>query len=180
MEIIATPFKGLYEIQPKVLEDQRGYFFESYNHSLVKDVIYNKWVQDNESKSVRGVLRGLHYQTGEMIQAKLVRAVVGEIYDVAVDLRTNSSTYGRYFGTILSDVNKRQLLIPRGFAHGFLVLSEYAIFSYKCDNYYSREYEGGLLYNDPTINIQWPHMDNYILSDKDLAQPTLGNHKPFH
>jgi len=179
--ITNTPIADLKIIEPKVFHDDRGYFFESYNKSKFPpgSAAYD-WVQDNESKSQRGVLRGLHYQVGQFAQAKLVRAIVGEIFDVAVDIRPESSTYGRWFGQILTDANKKQLLIPRGFAHGFLVLSDMAIFGYKCDNYYSKEHEGGIRYDDAEINITWPDIDlSYLLSDKDISQPKFGAHKAY-
>lgn len=179
MNIIETPIKDLLIIEPRVFNDDRGYFFESYS-GLKTPQLENPWVQDNESKSSKGVLRGLHYQVGEYAQAKLVRAVVGEIYDVAVDIRPDSKTYGQSYGILLSDANKKQLLIPRGFAHGFLVLSNTAIFAYKCDNYYSREHEGGIYYNDPQLKIEWPmNTDDLLLSEKDKVQPGFGNHLPF-
>ena len=181
MIITDTPIADLKIIEPRVFHDDRGYFFESFNKSKFPESYakYN-WVQDNESKSQKGVLRGLHYQIGEFAQAKLVRAIVGEIFDVAVDIRPGSATYGKWFGQILTDVNKKQLLIPRGFAHGFLVLSDEAIFGYKCDNYYSKELEGGIRYDDADIDISWPDIGmNYLLSDKDIAQPLFGSHKAY-
>ena len=180
MTITSSTISDLKIIEPKVFYDDRGYFYESYNQSKYsKDVEYN-WVQDNESKSQKGVLRGLHYQIGEFAQAKLVRAIVGELFDVAVDIRPNSPTYGQWYGAILSAQNKKQLLIPRGFAHGFLVLSDEAIFGYKCDNYYSKESEGGVIYNDPNIGIQWPEVDGEILlSEKDQKNPRLGEHREY-
>jgi len=180
MKVIDTPIEGLKVLEPKVFSDDRGYFFESYNEqNFSKQDVYN-WVQDNESRSTKGVLRGLHYQVGSSGQAKLVRSVVGAIYDVAVDIRPDSVTYGNWFGIVLNDINKKQLLIPRGFAHGFLVLSEEAIFSYKCDNFYKKESEGGILYNDPKLNIDWP-LDGLelLLSDKDLDQPLFDKHRPY-
>lgn len=180
MNIITTPIDGLVIIEPTVFADDRGYFMESYNHSRWPEIARLDWVQDNESKSQRGVLRGLHYQVGEMAQAKLVRAIVGEIYDVAVDIRPGSATYGQWYGAILSDSNKRQMMIPRGFAHGFLVLSETAVFGYKCDNYYSAEHEGGIHYADEQLQIEWPTLDvPHLLSAKDEKQPTFGQHKPY-
>ena len=180
MRIVDTPLEGLKILEPRVFEDERGYFFESFNQSsndLFKSL---NWVQDNESKSTRGVLRGLHYQTGEHAQAKLVRSVVGEIYDVVVDIRKESKTYGNWFGIKLTGENKKQLLIPRGFAHGFLVLSEEAIFSYKCDNFYNKESEGGIIFNDSNLKIEWPIVDNeLIISHKDKLLPEFGNHKPM-
>ena len=180
MEFINTGIKGLVLIKPRIFEDDRGYFFESYNQSKYSEDSIYTWVQDNESKSSKGVLRGLHYQIGEYAQAKLVRAVVGSIYDVVVDIRPDSNTYGKWYGVELSSENKYQLLIPRGFAHGFLVLSDEAIFSYKCDNYYHKESEGGIAFDDPSLGIHWPMDDlKVLLSDKDKHQPCLGDHKPF-
>lgn len=176
MAFIKTPIKDLWVIEPNVFEDNRGYFFESFNKATFKketglDVDF---VQDNESRSTKGVLRGMHFQQGEFAQAKLVRVVEGEVQDVAVDLRKNSPTYGEHFSINLSAENKKQLFVPRGFAHGFLVLSETAIFSYKCDNYYNKASEGGLLYNCPKLNIDWQlNTDNLVLSDKDIILPCL-------
>jgi len=181
MEIVTTGIKDLLVLEPKVHEDERGYFFESYNKSRLPEYLKSiQWVQDNESKSNKGVLRGLHYQVGEYAQAKLVRAVVGEIYDVAVDIRPQSETYGQWYGILLSATNKKQVLIPRGFAHGFVVLSETAIFSYKCDNYYNKEAEGGIYYDDPTLSIEWPiDLNDILLSKKDKVLPAFGQHKVF-
>ena len=178
MKIIDTPIQGLKVLEPRIFNDDRGYFFESYNRNLFpKDRKYD-WVQDNESKSTKGVLRGLHYQAGEHGQAKLVRSVVGSIYDVAVDIRPDSDTYGEWYGIELNDQNKRQLLIPRGFAHGFLVLSNEAIFSYKCDSFYNAKSEGGIIYNDVSLGIKWPYDGNIQLSAKDKTLPDFGDHKP--
>ena len=179
MNIITTSIRDVVVIEPRVFEDDRGYFFESYNESKMPDYLAQvDWVQDNESKSSRGVLRGLHYQCGEHAQAKLVRAIVGEIYDVAIDLRPDSPTYGTYHAEMLSATNKKQMYVPRGFAHGFVVLSETAIFSYKCDNYYNKAAEGGLAYNDPTLSIPWPiAQDQILVSEKDAELPNLGHHK---
>lgn len=162
-----TFIDGVYVIEPKVFGDQRGYFMETYN----EEVFFNnglsyRFVQDNQSSSKKGVLRGLHFQK-KFPQAKLVRVLSGEVFDVAVDLRANSKTYGKYFGILLSSNNKKQLLIPRGFAHGFLVLSENAVFAYKCDDYYHPEDECGIIWNDESINIEWPIVGNLILSEKD-------------
>ncbi len=181
MTIIETPIPDLIVLEPRVFADDRGYFLESFNSSKWPQAISDcDWVQDNESKSTKGVLRGLHYQCEPMGQAKLVRAVIGEVFDVAVDIRPGSSTYGQWYGTILSEANKRQMYVPRGFAHGFLVMSETAIFAYKCDNYYSKEDEGGILYNDPNINIEWPEIDlEFLLSEKDSEQPIFGEHKQY-
>ncbi|MBT4791737.1 MAG: dTDP-4-dehydrorhamnose 3,5-epimerase [Halobacteriovoraceae bacterium] len=169
MPFIETPIKGLLIFQPKVFTDNRGSFFESYNRkTFLKADIDCNFVQDNQSKSSFGTLRGLHLQTNEMAQAKLVRALSGNILDVAVDLRPKSKTFGEYFSIELSVENGSQLFIPRGFAHGFVVLSSEAIFSYKCDNYYSPENEDGIMYNDQSLNIDWklPAAD-LIFSDKD-------------
>ncbi len=180
MEFFDTGIDGLKLIKPRIFPDSRGYFFESFSKTKFPDDSIYDWVQDNESKSTRGVLRGLHYQTGKHAQAKLVRAVVGAIYDVVVDIRPDSDTFGKWYGTELNDQNKLQLLIPRGFAHGFLVLSEEAIFSYKCDNYYDKESEGGILYSDKNLEIDWP-LDclSFQLSEKDARLPNFGQHKPF-
>ncbi|MFT6808549.1 MAG: dTDP-4-dehydrorhamnose 3,5-epimerase [Saprospiraceae bacterium] len=176
MNIIDTGIKDLLVLEPRVFEDERGYFFESYNESTYPD-FSNPWVQDNESKSNRGVLRGLHYQIGGAAQAKLVRAITGEIYDVAVDLRETSDTYGKWYGTMLTASNKRQMYVPRGFAHGFVVVSETAIFAYKCDNYYNKEGEGGIIYNDLSLGIDWPiESSELLLSSKDLELPAFGDH----
>ena len=176
MTIRETPLAGAFVIEPKVFEDHRGYFFESYNESSTEGTVlanYN-WVQENESKSERGVLRGLHFQKGEYAQAKLVRVIQGEVFDVAVDIRVSSPTYGQSFGITLNDRNKMQFLVPRGFAHGFLVLSETAIFSYKCDNFYNANQEGGVIYNDPALSIEWPQIEvPFNLSKKDIELPSF-------
>lgn len=176
MNFIETKLKGCFILEPKVILDERGYFMESFNqktfHNGTGQTI--DFVQDNQSFSSRGVLRGLHYQTGEHAQAKLVRVLQGEVLDVAVDLRPESKTYGHYESVLLSAENKKQFFIPRGFAHGFLVLSETATFFYKCDNFYNKESEGGLIYNDPTVNIDWQFdAKKLIISDKDKVQPIL-------
>lgn len=173
MKFSETAIKGVYVIEPQVFGDDRGYFFESYRKNEFNSLGFNyDFVQDNQSKSCRGVLRGLHFQK-KYPQAKLVRVVEGEVFDVAVDLRKNSPTYGKWIGVVLSSSNRKMLMIPRGFAHGFLVLSDTAIFSYKCDDYYHPEDEGGVLWNDPDINIEWPFVGNLILSDKDKKHPKL-------
>ena len=173
INVIKTYIKDLYIIEPKVFGDERGYFMETYKKSDFENVgMHYKFVQDNQSKSKKGVLRGLHYQK-TFPQAKLVRVLEGEVYDVAVDLRKNSPTYGKYFGLILSGDNKKMFMIPRGFAHGFLVLSESATFAYKCDELYHPEDEGGILWNDPDINIDWPIKENILLSEKDKNNPVL-------
>lgn len=171
MKFIEQKIKGVWVIEPKVFTDDRGYFMESYRQDLFEENIGRiNFIQDNESKSVCGVLRGLHYQTGNFAQAKLVRALKGAVLDVAVDLRKSSSTFGQHVAVELTEDNKRQLFIPRGFAHGFLVLSPDAIFSYKVDNTYSPTHDASLLWNDPTININWGiKEDELILSAKDKA-----------
>ena len=173
-KFIETKIKDLYVIEPKVYKDARGYFTEIYNKKAVYDAGLNcDFVQDNESKSRRGVIRGLHFQT-KYPQGKLVRVTEGEVWDVAVDLRKESSTYGMWEGVYLSSENKRQFYIPEGFAHGFLVISDIAIFNYKCTNLYHPEYDNGILWNDKSINIQWPldKVDKLFLSEKDKK---LGN-----
>ncbi|MCJ7446329.1 MAG: dTDP-4-dehydrorhamnose 3,5-epimerase [Bacteroidales bacterium] len=175
MEIIETGFKGLVVVQPEVFTDTRGYFFESYRHeTFIKAGISFTPVQDNESKSVKGVIRGLHYQLCPFDQAKLIRVVVGKIFDVAVDLRKNSSTFGKWYGIELDSENKTQLFIPKGFAHGFSVLSETAIIQYKCDNVYNPHYERGMSLKDPFLNIDWRiGIENQIISQKDLKHPNF-------
>jgi len=170
MEIINTGFKDLYVIQPKVWEDDRGYFFESFNklEFRLATGLNVDFVQDNESKSQKGVLRGLHFQTGIYAQSKLVRVVEGTVLDVVVDIRPNSKTYGKYFSELLSDFNKKQLFIPKGFAHGFITISDKAIFLYKCDNYYNKEYEEGIDPLDINLNIDWKlYSGEFQLSNKD-------------
>lgn len=171
INITHTGIQGLLIIEPKVFGDSRGYFFEAYNKNdcHLAGIDY-EFVQDNQSKSKKGVLRGLHYQK-KYPQAKLVRVLEGEVFDVAVDLRKGSSTFGKWYGVILSGDNLKQFMIPRGFAHGFKVLSESAVFCYKCDNYYHPEDEGGIIWNDPQLDIKWPDINNVILSDKDQKHP---------
>lgn len=171
-----TPIKDVYVITPKMFGDERGYFLETYSEKDFKAAGLNyDFVQDNQSSSKKGVLRGLHFQKSHP-QAKLVRVLKGEVFDVAIDLRADSPTYGEWVGARLSAENKRQLMIPRGFAHGFLVLSDTAEFAYKCDEFYHPEDEGGLLYNDPDIDIKWPDVDvEYTLSEKDKIHPTFKN-----
>jgi dTDP-4-dehydrorhamnose 3,5-epimerase len=180
MKLIETKLKGCFIIEPNVIVDDRGYFMESYNEQKLAEAINEpiRFVQDNESFSTKGVLRGLHYQCGEHAQAKLVRVLQGEVLDVAVDIRPNSPTYKQYETIILSAENKKQFYIPRGFAHGFLVLSETATFFYKCDNFYNKESEGGIIYNDPAINVDWNAATNELLvSEKDKNQPLFENAK---
>ena len=169
VNFIKTDIDGVIIVEPRVFEDERGYFFESYNEAeFAKNGIVNKFVQDNQSKSSYGVVRGLHCQLGEFAQAKLVRVLSGRVLDVAVDIRKNSPTFGKYVAVELSDENKRQLFIPRGFLHGFSVLSDEAVFAYKCDNLYAPHAEFGIRFDDPDIGINWmvPH-DKIITSDKD-------------
>lgn len=170
-----TEIKDIILIKPKIFKDKRGYFFESFREDLMhKEIEKIKFIQDNESKSSRGVLRGLHYQRYPFEQSKLVRVVHGKIFDVAVDIRKDSSTFGKWVGIELSSENKYSLFVPKGFAHGFLVLSDFAIVQYKVDNIYSKEHEGGINFNDPTIDIDWPIISNQIiLSDKDRLLPFL-------
>ena len=177
MDIIETGFKGLFIIKPRVFADSRGYFLESYKHeALVRAGISFTPVQDNESKSLNGVIRGLHYQLKPFDQAKLIRVVTGKIYDVAVDLRRDSETFGKWFGIELDGDNKDQLFIPRGFAHGFSVLSDMAIIQYKCDNPYNPQSERGISLYDPDLDINWMLGDKrQIISEKDLKHPTLKN-----
>ena len=176
MNFIATKLEGCFIIEPKVILDERGYFMESFNENTFQKGTGKAvhFVQDNQSFSTKGVLRGLHYQTGEHAQAKLVRVLQGEVLDVVVDIRPNSATFGEYVSVLLTGDNKTQFFVPRGFAHGFLVLSETATFFYKCDNFYNKESEGGLLYTDNSINIDWQFpLENLIISEKDLILPTL-------
>lgn len=180
MNLIKTRIKGLLILEPKVFADDRGYFFESYNKKTLDDLIGKNYtfVQDNESKSSYGVIRGLHYQLAPYSQAKLVRVLEGSVYDVAVDLRKDSPTFGKWVGVELSGENKRQFLIPKGFAHGFSVLSETVVFAYKCDEYYHPEAEAGIIYNDLTLNIDWKIPENDVkLSEKDKLLPELKNAK---
>ena len=174
---IETPIKGVYEIEVKKYGDNRGYFMETYKESDFKQagLSYN-FIQDNQSKSKKGVLRGLHFQKAYP-QAKLVRCIEGEVFDVCVDLRKNSPTYGKWHGVVLSAEKGNQFLIPRGFAHGFLVLSETATFCYKCDGLYHPEDEGGIMWNDPEIGIVWPFTDDVLLSEKDKVHPLLKESK---
>lgn len=182
MAFIPTEIKDVWVIEPKIFEDERGYFYESFNaDQFNKETGLNvNFVQDNQSKSNKGVLRGLHYQVGEHAQAKLVRVLQGSVQDIAVDLRKNSPTFGQYFSIILSGENHKQLFVPRGFAHGFLVLEDDTIFAYKCDNFFNKESEGGMIYNDETINIKWElSQDEYVLSEKDTILPNLETARRF-
>ena len=173
MNIEQTAILDLIVLTPSVFEDERGYFFESYNKSKLEVLgIQIDFVQDNQSFSIRGTLRGLHYQNPPFAQTKLVRVLQGEIMDIAVDLREESPTYGKYFGIVLSSENKKQLLVPQGFAHGFSVLSETAVVSYKCDQYYDKQSEGGIRFDDATLNIDWGmDLATAIVSEKDVILP---------
>lgn len=176
MNFIPTKLSGCFILEPKIITDARGYFMESFNEQTFENGTGQKvhFVQDNQSFSTKGVLRGLHYQTGEHAQAKLVRVLQGEVLDVAVDIRPESETYGQYVAEILSAENQKQLFVPRGFAHGFVVLSETATFFYKCDNFYNKESEGGIIYNDSALNINWQLKEEELLvSEKDMVLPTL-------
>lgn len=178
MNIKPTTLDGCFIIEPKVLDDERGYFFESFHQQKFQELtgIKTQFVQDNQSMSQRGVLRGLHFQTGKFVQSKLVRVIKGSVLDVAVDLRKDSSTFGEHFSIILSGKNKLQLFIPRGFAHGFVVLEDDTIFSYKCDNYYNKLAEDGVMYNDPDLHIDWMIEEHEIqLSEKDMNLKTLSH-----
>ena len=177
MKIIETPIPGLLIIEPRVFADQRGYFLESYNQQKLEEAgISTIFVQDNESKSGKGVIRGLHYQLAPYAQTKLVRVIQGRVYDVAVDCRNGSPTFGQAFGLELSEENKLQFFIPQGFAHGFSVLSETAVFSYKCDAFYNPEVDRGIRYNDPALKINWEiDSSEAIVSDKDAMLPLFAD-----
>lgn len=178
MKIEETHLKGCFVITPKVFEDDRGYFFESFNqHVFEKETGINvNFVQDNQSMSAKNVLRGLHFQTGEYAQAKLVQVIKGKVLDVCVDIRKKSPTFGQHFSIILDDKNRKQLYIPRGFAHGFVALENNTIFSYKCDNFYKNKNEAGIIFNDKTLNIDWDISENeLIISEKDKLLPTFEN-----
>ena len=175
-----TELEGIYILEPRVFTDSRGYFFESYNEQEFKNNGLNyTFVQDNQSFSKYGTIRGLHFQKGEHAQAKLVRVISGEVLDVAVDIRRNSPTYGKHVAVKLSGENQKQLLIPRGFAHGFSVLSDTAVFTYKCDNFYCKEAEGGLCVNDPALGIDWQiDMTKANVLERDLNHPLLKDLEP--
>jgi len=176
MKFEETYLKGCYVLTPTVFKDARGCFFESFNNQLFeREIGLNiKFVQDNQSKSSKGVLRGLHFQKGSASQAKLVRVVKGKVLDVCVDIRPNSPTFGKHFSMILDDINRKQLFIPRDFAHGFLVLEDDTIFSYKCDNFYHEASESGILFSDNTLNINWGYPEEeLIISDKDKVLKTF-------
>ena len=177
MRFIPTELKDVILIEPIVYADERGYFMESYNQKkFSENGISCNFVQDNMSRSVKGTLRGLHYQLNPHAQGKLIRVTLGSVFDVAVDIRKGSPTFAQWIGEELSAENKKSLYIPPGFAHGFYVLSDTAEFSYKCSAFYSPQSEAGLIWNDPTINIEWPlNSSNVILSDKDIKLPTIDN-----
>jgi dTDP-4-dehydrorhamnose 3,5-epimerase len=177
MPFVTTDFPGLLIFEPKVFEDNRGYFFESYNeNTFLSEGVAIKFVQDNQAQSSYGVLRGLHYQLAPYAQTKLVRALSGSILDVVVDIRKGSPTYGKVFTIELSATNKKQLLVPKGFAHGYSVLSPTAEVFYKCDAFYNKESEAGIIYNDPMLNIDWQiPADKAIVSEKDVLLPGIDN-----
>ncbi|GAB1857465.1 dTDP-4-dehydrorhamnose 3,5-epimerase [Flavobacteriaceae bacterium MHTCC 0001] len=180
MIVTETRLSGCYIIKPKIFSDERGYFFESFNQETFNKAIHEnvKFVQDNESYSTKGVLRGLHFQKGVHAQAKLVRVLEGKILDVVVDIRKNSPTFGEYISIELSEENKTLFFIPRGFAHGFIVLSDSAKFLYKCDNYYNKTSEAGIIYNDDSLNIDWKlNEKDFILSEKDKVLPKFNDVK---
>jgi len=175
MKVIETEIEGVFILEPRVFGDDRGYFFESFSLKHFEEKVSKTvFVQDNESKSKYGVLRGLHYQLPPYTQAKLVRVVKGRVLDVAVDIRKGSPTFGKYVAVELSEENKLQFFLPKGFAHGFAVLSEEAIFQYKCDEYYAQDYEGAICYDDPDLGIDWRlPLEDIILSEKDKKHPRL-------
>ncbi|EEC4900047.1 dTDP-4-dehydrorhamnose 3,5-epimerase [Salmonella enterica subsp. enterica] len=175
MNVIKTEIPDVLIFEPKVFSDERGFFMESFNQKVFEEAVGRKveFVQDNHSKSTKGVLRGLHYQVEPYAQGKLVRCIAGEVFDVAVDIRKDSETFGKWVGVNISSENKRQLWIPEGFAHGFLVLSEEAEFVYKTSNFYNPDSDRGVAWNDPVIGINWPLINNPLLSNKDSKQPFL-------
>lgn len=178
MKILETPLKDCYILEATVFEDERGYFYEKFNEKKFEELTGQNghFVQDNISKSSYGVLRGVHLQKGIHAQAKLVSCLEGKVWDVAVDLRQDSPTFGQWFGVELTPENRRQLYVPRGFGHGFSVLSETAVFSYKCDNYYNKAAEGSVVWNDPELNIDWKiPAEKVILSEKDTSQPLFAD-----
>lgn len=179
MPFFDTGFPGVKVFEPKVWEDERGYFYESYNKKTLEEAgILVEFVQDNQARSTKGVLRGLHYQVTPFAQAKLVRVIEGAVLDVILDIRKTSPTYGKWMSIELSAENKKQLFIPHGFAHGYQVLTDNATFFYKCDNYYSKEHEGGILYSDPQLAINWNiEYGRLVLSEKDESWPIFGEHR---
>lgn len=180
MDVSTTNIEGLLVIQPKVFGDERGYFFESFRDDVLNNHgVSSKFIQDNQSKSNKGILRGLHFQKAPHAQGKLVRVVKGSVLDIALDIRTNSPTYGHHFSIELNEVNKTIFYIPPGFAHGFLTLEDNTLFSYKCTNYYNLESEGSVLWNSESLNIDWG-IENPILSEKDKTAPNFMDFKsPF-
>ncbi len=176
VELIETPLKDCFLLKPSIFRDERGLFYETYNQKVFEKITGLKidFVQDNQSISSYGVLRGLHFQRGEMAQAKLVRVIKGKVLDIVVDIRKDSETFGKSFSIILDAVENLQLFVPRGFAHGFITLSEQSIFSYKCDNFYDKAAESGIIYNDATLALDW-HLpkDDFIISEKDLQLPSF-------
>lgn len=176
VRVTETEIEGMLILEPRVYTDERGYFMESYSRERYETICGTTFVQDNESRSSYGVVRGLHYQRDPYAQAKLVRVIVGRVWDVAVDLRPDSPTYGKHIAVELTEDNHRQFFIPRGFAHGFCVLSDVAVFQYKVDNYYHPESEGAVAWDDPTLAIPWPiRPEEMILSEKDLHTPRLSS-----
>jgi dTDP-4-dehydrorhamnose 3,5-epimerase len=178
MVVVETNLEDCLVLKPKANQDERGYFYESYNQKVFNNILKDNvnFVQDNQTYSTKGVLRGLHFQKGDFAQAKLVRVTQGNVLDIVVDLRKKSSSFGQSFSCELSDQNQKQLFVPKGFAHGFVVLSETAIFQYKCDNYYNKESEGGIIYNDSDLNIDWILPANkLIISQKDLELDNFKN-----
>jgi dTDP-4-dehydrorhamnose 3,5-epimerase len=176
MRATETKLKGCFVLEPKIFKDNRGYFFESFNQNMFNKLIGQKvnFIQDNESFSSKGVLRGLHFQTGVFAQSKLIRVIKGRVLDIAVDIRKNSPTFGEHVSIELTEDNKKQLFIPRDFAHGFVVLESNTIFSYKCDNYYNKSSESGVLYNDPSLKIDWKlPKSELLLSEKDKQLSTF-------
>ncbi|MFN0728526.1 dTDP-4-dehydrorhamnose 3,5-epimerase [Polaribacter gochangensis] len=176
MQVTETKLKDCFIIEPTIFGDERGYFFETFNKENFKELTGKgiEFVQDNEAFSNRGVLRGLHFQKGEFAQAKLVRVVKGKVLDVVVDVRPNSKTFGQHFSCVLSEENKKQLFVPRGFAHGYSVLEDHTVFVYKCDNFYQPKFEGGIIFNDETLNIDWMLSENEIaVSEKDKVLKTF-------
>ncbi|MEZ4859418.1 MAG: dTDP-4-dehydrorhamnose 3,5-epimerase [Flavobacteriaceae bacterium] len=176
MEVVESPLKDCFYLKPSVFQDKRGLFSETYNKGQFEEILGREihFVQDNQSLSKYGVLRGLHFQKGAMAQAKLVRVAFGKVLDIVVDLRKDSPSFGKHFSLELSAQNGLQLFVPRGFAHGFVTLSEESVFCYKCDNYYDKTSEGGIIYNDATLHLDW-HLseEELIVSEKDLALPTF-------
>ncbi len=176
MKLIDTPLKDCFILSPTIFKDERGTFYETFNKRLFEDITGKEvyFIQDNQSTSSYGVLRGLHFQTGDNAQAKLVRVVQGKVLDIVVDLRKESPTFGHHFSIVLDDVKQEQLFVPRGFAHGFITLSKTSKFAYKCDNFYNKESESGIIYNDATLNLDW-HLseEDFIISEKDKLLPTF-------